>query len=156
LLGDSQLTTSSSNLTSALSRFTALQSLTLGRTESSSSLAGGLLPPALLDCLASLPSLSTLALQKVALAAAEAAALPGQLSRLVFDGCTLPADMQLAHMTQLLELDMVGPQPPQHPSLEVSAGVCREEEGAGCCLQWQQLTVVLCRTQQPFYLHVVC
>lgn len=126
-MGDPQVTAGSSDLVSALSHFTALQSLTLGRTDnssSSSSPAGTVLPPELLECLSSLPSLSTLALQKVPVAAAEAAALPAQLLRLVFDACTLPADMQLGHMTQLLELDLVGPQPPQHPSLEVSAGVC--------------------------------
>lgn len=125
-----------SGLTSALSRFTALQALSLGRTDSSTdctntTLAGGtdavLLPMELPTDLRALPSLASLELQGVPVSAAEAVALPSQLSRLVFDSCELSRGLHLTGMTNLLQLDMVGPTPPQLPSLESEAGECARQ-----------------------------
>lgn len=120
-LGEPQHTADIQPFSAALPRLTALNTLSLGTTVGSSSVPQHVLFT-VFGSLQTLPNLAHLILQRTEVSAEAASHLPAQLTRLALDACKLPAGMSLAHLTSLLELDLVGLQLPDFAAMHDEAG----------------------------------
>lgn len=129
LLADPHNPPSSSEFIAAMARFSTLKQLSIGKAEavhsdtpnSSDGIDSGILTPALLSALNSLPNLSQLMLNRATLTAAAAQQLPPCLTALSLSSCSMPEGLYLRQMSALQRLDLA-PTPPALPSLEMAAG----------------------------------